>query len=620
MEIKEIFHYRTITKNKYIYGIEGESVDFAIRLLKNGIEFSGFICENAKDISINASCRPSIFNKDVYSLDEFEDLKEAVIISSDLQKKRVMERLTIEGLENNYEEIEIIDDYLAEHITSDDSRKGVIIVGTGGTTKQLLKSLEKYSYGFNVFCFCVTDKEAGEDEFHSRKVIGVGDLELYPDNPVLISSIYNISIYKQLILHGVDDKRIYEWVYGLFPGYDFDDDRKNWPMISYRAMYSIVRDIRNKTAIVYGYEKTANALSRILYMLGIEVGAVCLRSSVNEDGRAYDLMSVKNQNCVVLIADLPSVAQKKILDDCGFLETDYICVHNYWSYWGYSHYSDYKNPLDASIGRITVGIDDRKDREIKFIKDNEKTLKIITLGGSTTAPVGVRNRSWNYFLSDILRKNDIQHIIHSLAEPDCNVSCEMMRLIRDGIWEKPDLVISYSGVNNMNLIQEHPFYSSYSELFFKSIDKNVNLGERPKVSRFEYWLTYEKLMQAVCKSEGIRFYAFLQPCLSGKKKNCKNDADIGIEWGYLWDSEKSAYKFVTESDSECRRVYREYCREAPVFRNSAGNIRLEWMFDYSDIFDDEEDVYIDFCHVNEKGNEVIARNIYQDLKNKNVWT
>ncbi|ETP70822.1 hypothetical protein UYO_3238, partial [Lachnospiraceae bacterium JC7] len=206
-----------------------------------------------------------------------------------------------------------------------------------------------------------------------------------------------------------------------------------------------------------------------------------------------------------------------------------------------------------------------------------------------------------------------------LAEPDCNVTCELMRLIRDGIWEQPDLVISYSGVNNMNLIQEHPFYSSYSELLFKSIDQNINLGTSPNVSRFEYWLSFEEIMQAICRSRRINFFAFLQPQLISKKNNNKYDADIGIEWGYIWDESRNEYKFILDSDDECNRVYREYCKEDPVFRGMGINLDLKWLFNYSGIFDNEEDVYIDFCHVNEKGNRIIARKIYDDLKNQNVW-
>jgi len=618
MIIKEIFRYITIKKNKYIYGIEWDSVEFAIRLLNHGIDFSGFISDNGKNIRINNKCRPTIFNKSVYSLSEFVDLREAVIISSCFQKNEVRRRLKNEGIEDCYEEIEIIEEKLSKHTDSENAREGVIILGTGGTTETFLDILDKNNFRFNVFCFCVTDNII--EEFHSKRVIGVEDLKSYPNNPILICSIYNISIYNQLLLHGVNDERIYEWIHGLYPGYDFCDDRKKWAMISYRAMYSIVRDLKNKTAIVYGYEKAANSLIGILNMVGIEVGAACLRSSLDEDGRAYDLLSVMDNNCVAVIVDQPSVKQKKILDDCGFLETDYICVQDYWSYWGYSHFSDYKYPLDASIGRITVRKDENKTIETKYVKSSGKVLKIITLGGSTTAPIGVRNRSWNYFLSDILKNNGIQHVIYSLAEPDCNVSCEVMRLIRDGLWEKPDLVISYSGVNNMNLIQEHPFYSKYSELFFKSIDKNVNLGEKPKVSRFEYWLTFEKLMHAMCESEKIQFYAFLQPQLCSKKRNHKKDADIGIEWGYLWNSEKAEYEFISESDPECNRVYMEYCKEASVFRKSGGNLSMEWLFDYSAIFDEEDDVYIDFCHVNERGNSIIARKIYQDLESRNVWT
>ncbi|ETP70928.1 hypothetical protein UYO_3129, partial [Lachnospiraceae bacterium JC7] len=315
-------------------------------------------------------------------------------------KKIVIERLKREGLENKYEEIEVIEQQLSESVDSGKPEKGLIIIGIGGTTESLLSTLCKCNFDLNILCFCVMDESEKKEIFHSKRVIRPEELELYSDNPIVISSIYNMQIYEKLTLYGVKRNRIYEWAFGIYPGYDYKCDRKDWSRISRRSMYSLVRDLREKDVLVYGYEKSVNHLVRLLSMVGIEVKAVCQRDSLEEDGRAYDLASISNSNYEIVITDIPSVTQKHILDDCGFSEKDYICIHNYWSYWGYGHYTDYMTPLDASIGRITVRKDNRSKREIGINTESPKVMKIITLGGSTTAPFGTRNRSWTYFFSE----------------------------------------------------------------------------------------------------------------------------------------------------------------------------------------------------------------------------
>ncbi|ETP70929.1 hypothetical protein UYO_3130 [Lachnospiraceae bacterium JC7] len=87
MEIKGIFSYLTVNNNKYIFGIEKESIDFAIRLLEKGIDFAGFLYDGYDDLKLSDSCRPSIFNKKVYMLNEITMLDSSVIISSCFQKK-----------------------------------------------------------------------------------------------------------------------------------------------------------------------------------------------------------------------------------------------------------------------------------------------------------------------------------------------------------------------------------------------------------------------------------------------------------------------------------------------------------------------------------------------------
>ena len=42
----------------------------------------------------------------------------------------------------------------------------------------------------------------------------------------------------------------------------------------------------------------------------------------------------------------------------------------------------------------------------------------------------------------------------------------------------------------------------------------------------------------------------------------------------------------------------------------------EFIYDLSSVFDDVHDVYMDICHVCEKGNKIIADAIYDVIKNE----
>lgn len=57
--------------------------------------------------------------------------------------------------------------------------------------------------------------------------------------------------------------------------------------------------------------------------------------------------------------------------------------------------------------------------------------------------------------------------------------------------------------------------------------------------------------------------------------------------------------------------------EARIFRDCyEAEKKREYIIDLSGIFDDYEDIYMDYAHVNEKGNQIIAAQIYGYLKSR----
>lgn len=99
-------------------------------------------------------------------------------------------------------------------------------------------------------------------------------------------------------------------------------------------------------------------------------------------------------------------------------------------------------------------------------------------------------------------------------------------------------------------------------------------------------------MHAVCKEFGIDFIGFLQP-----------------------QNEKSNLKYVQE-----RQPF--YTKAIELVKD----LNEEWLIDFTHIFDQYEDIYYDDCHVYERGNRIIVRNMmpyilrtYERRRNKCIY-
>lgn len=103
-------------------------------------------------------------------------------------------------------------------------------------------------------------------------------------------------------------------------------------------------------------------------------------------------------------------------------------------------------------------------------------------------------------------------------------------------------------------------------------------------------------MKAICDVQGISFFPFLQPVLYSKPDRTKEES------GLLW----STWRF-----NNCYEWANEFRNRIRSIENSCGDI-----YDLSYIFDHEDGIYMDDCHVYEKGNEIIANAIYEVIKDK----
>ena len=246
---------------------------------------------------------------------------------------------------------------------------------------------------------------------------------------------------------------------------------------------------------------------------------------------------------------------------------------------------------------------------------------ILTLGGSTTDAVQ-SNHSWPEELSKLLAERGISATVVNGGTGGYSTNQELLKLVRDGLEFKPDIVISYSGVNDRGKYSElpypmvHPYQRymlefltrpKYSPLFPNAtylLSKMLGVGGKPRAqvdatfgvpTSRTLGQQYERnmvLMEAIARASGATFYGIIQPNAyvrpGGEIKN------------------KRTQKYV----SDLLDLYRQIA-DVPV--------RLLFVHNFISIFDGEGEGAFkdDGIHTTLKGDKIIAEKvldlIYPDL-------
>ncbi len=256
-------------------------------------------------------------------------------------------------------------------------------------------------------------------------------------------------------------------------------------------------------------------------------------------------------------------------------------------------YSRGENSFVEMVGNTMIG-------NILGVKEQ----KILTLGGSTTDYSFYGISSWPFILKQILDRNNVPNRVINGGVLGYNSSQEMLKLLSEGIDKvRPDIVISYSGLND-SLTSK---YSLIHDNYVNVLDELVNCYRKNKgdidevyygeplndcVGRF---IKNMRLMHAICEEFNIKFIGILQPTMvTGEYSVDKAEEE------YLRDNIiKSRVDKSLEFYENVTEVIKEY----------------SWIYDFTDVFANESDCFFEWAHCNEKGNKVIAQNVYRILDN-----
>lgn len=262
-------------------------------------------------------------------------------------------------------------------------------------------------------------------------------------------------------------------------------------------------------------------------------------------------------------------------------------------------------------------------------ESDTNAIRIVALGGSTTECSLFYVKGWVRFLVDFLKNHGIPAVVYGGGVSSYTSSQELLKLIRDVIPLNPDIVISYSGVNDLYSYPKleegerykRPFITRFQVQFIQQIlerlTKDVGIpvvnapswnqlghstvfyGLKNNKTAAELWIDNERMMHSICECFGISFFAIYQPfrfngCYqsselqeiihSRRDLTCIPNEEGIKRWG---DSVKDNHeKIVKES------------------------LKYDFISDFSNIFEGHSELFYDTTHVYETGNTIIAEKIF----------
>lgn len=220
--------------------------------------------------------------------------------------------------------------------------------------------------------------------------------------------------------------------------------------------------------------------------------------------------------------------------------------------------------------------------------------KIVCLGNSTTDGWFLPNESWPEFLKQIAG-DDV--CIYNAGCESYNTVQDLIKLMRDMLQFAPDIVIEVSGVNETWYDEKYPFSFCYIKDVYNKTNEKFYKGIQHTSPYWRQWLDNIEIMNAICKLRDIKYFAFLQPMLAGKSNKDIDEESRILSWFNIIRPAR------IERERELGNIVDQIKKEAPD--------RYFYIHNMTHIFDKVHHVYIDDCHLNARGNYILAANIWK---------
>jgi lysophospholipase L1-like esterase len=288
------------------------------------------------------------------------------------------------------------------------------------------------------------------------------------------------------------------------------------------------------------------------------------------------------------------------------------------------------NTLDPQLG-YAHGINEQRVKNLSdqftwldgfvIYEEEKKDIKhpvVLALGGSTTDGVQY-GHSWPEELSKILKQNGITGTVINGGTGGYSTNQELFKLVRDGLEFNPDIVISYAGINDRGKYSKlpYPMVHKYQRKLLETIVKSSQpkylvstrtllkrltgtqsaydirhtLGVKSQRTLAEQYKKNIELMNAISKSQGADFFAFIQPFAFYKSIHGDNP--------------------IRHSDEEYKATVLALYDQISLLPE-----KLHYVHDATHILEQHSDVYESnsSVHLSGKGDKVVANYIYSQIE------
>ena len=300
---------------------------------------------------------------------------------------------------------------------------------------------------------------------------------------------------------------------------------------------------RERKLFIYGIGQEAVDISRYLSLFDIETQGFIDFKQTEDKLCGKDIISVIDivyediDKIFIIIAksEVYYGVSRQMFMDIGLMEDV-----------DFTYHSEVPITKEAKCYDVTLSynriIDKIEGFEIFGDCDNPNALLIVALGGSTTESTYLFIKGWAQYLSELLINNNISAKIYCGGVAGYSSSQELLKFIRDVLPLKPDIVLSYSGLNDLygypksteTIRNGRPFITHFQVEFIEKIISRLMLSQRKlpvmhdlmwedngnttvyyglknSKSSSELWLDNTRIMHSIAEEFHIEFLSFFQP-------------------------------------------------------------------------------------------------------------
>ena len=483
--------------------------------------------------------------------------------------------------------------------------KPIIIYGAGAASDEIFKRLSEYN--ISILKYCDKDKKKQGTNINDIEIISPETLknEYYGKVDVIVSLYTNGKEVAEYLEKNKIVDECYSY-YGINVPLDNLSLQLSYSVYKLHALYDIIQYIRVKKCkiIFYGHSKDIIPIIKKFFLLDVKdvFGLACEDFVIDREGVKFIDKTVflklnLDQYIVVVLRDCRQSAEK-LVSEHKLQKSRFVFQHQ-----SYLFRLNYKTLYDPNLGyNIDYGIK-------HLSTGGEQTKKIGILGNSTSAIDQRFPKVWVEYFFDELNRRKINADIYCGAVGAHTTGQSLIKFIRDMSYMDLDILIYYGGASE-GIDPKKFFVHDNQWKMLETLDqikkKGINICKTP-TDYVKYYFHQIRMMYAICKEFGIKFYPILRPIPTLKQPLSNRDKELLEHFHFLSSPENAGM------DSFHLTINTKLIRDSEYMK------KYPYITDFTHIFDGmTESIYIDQVHLTEFANKILAEKILKlvedDLK------